>query len=71
MVIIYPNPLNTNRYVVIVGGVSAGSMETAGRLRLHELPDYVVFDNRTLSGEKLQFVDGGFFDKFWGWRNEK
>ena len=66
MAIIYPNPLNTNRYVVIVGGVSAGGMETAGRLRLHELPDYVVFDSHTLSGEKLQFVDGGFFNKFWG-----
>ena len=62
---VYPNPLNINRYVVVVGGASPTSMETAGRLRLHELPDYVVFDNRTLSGEKTEFVDGGFFDKYW------
>ncbi len=66
MALVYPNPLNQNRYVVIVGGVSAGSMQTAGRLRLNELPDYVIFDNRTLKGEKTQFVDGGFFDKHWG-----
>jgi len=65
MALVYPNPLNPQRYVVIVGGTSAESMKTAARLRLHELPDYAVFDNRTLSGEKLQFVDGGFFDKFW------
>jgi len=41
-------------------------MQTAGRLRLNELPDYVIFDNRTLKGEKTQYVDGGFFDKHWG-----
>jgi len=71
MAMVFPNPLNPNRYVVIVGGVSAGSMETASRLRLNELPDYVIFDNHALSGEKLQFVDGGFFDKFWRLSNGK
>ncbi len=71
MAMVFPNPLNPNRYVVIVGGASAGSMEIASRLRLNELPDYVIFDNRALSGEKLQFVDGGFFDKFWRLSNEK
>jgi hypothetical protein len=64
-VMIYPNPLNRNRYVVIVGGTSPRSMETAGRLRFSELPDYIIFDRKALSGEKMQFVNGGFFDKFW------
>lgn len=65
MAMVFPNPLNPDRYIVVVGGRTAGSMETAGRLSLNELPDYVIFDNRTFSGEKTQFVDGGFFDKFW------
>ncbi len=65
MAMVFPNPLNPNRYILIVGGTTAGSMETAGRLRLNELPDYAIFDNRTFSGEKTQFVDGGFFDKYW------
>jgi len=66
MALVYPNPLNQNRYVVVAGGVSADSMQTVGRLRLNELPDYVIFDNRALKGEKTQFVGGGFFDKHWG-----
>jgi pimeloyl-ACP methyl ester carboxylesterase len=65
MVMIRPNPLNQSKYVVIVGGATAQSMRTASRLRLTELPDYVIFDRNTLSGRRADFQDGGFFDKHW------
>lgn len=65
MILIAPNPLQTNRYAVIVGGTTPRSFETASRLNFNELPDFVLFDNRTLTGEKIDFVGGGFFNKFW------
>ncbi len=65
MVLIAPNPLQTNRYAVIVGGTTANSFETAARLNFNELPDFVIFDNRTLAGAKVDFLGGGFFNKFW------
>ena len=65
MVLIRPNPLNESRYVVIVGGTTASSMRTASRLRLTELPDYVIFDRNTLNGRHVNFLAAGFFDKHW------
>ena len=41
------------------------SFETASRLNFNELPDFVLFDSRTLASEKIDFVGGGFFNKFW------
>lgn len=65
IVLIRPNPLNPKRYVVIVGGTTPASFTTAARLRFTDLPDYVLFDRRTLAGKDVNFVGGGFFDKFW------
>lgn len=65
MISMAPNPLQTNRYAVVVGGTTARSFETAARLNFNELPDFVLFDNRTLTGEKIDFAGGGFFNKFW------
>jgi enterochelin esterase-like enzyme len=65
IVLIAPNPLQTNRYVVVVGGTTPNSFETAARLNFNELPDFVIFDKRTLAGEKQDFLGGGFFNKFW------
>ncbi|MFB3905544.1 MAG: heparinase II/III family protein [Acidobacteriota bacterium] len=64
-VFICPNPLNPDRYVVIVGVMTASSFATAARLRLTELPDYVIFDQDCLAGENVVFRDGGFFDGRW------
>jgi hypothetical protein len=64
-VMIMPNPLTRERYVVIVGGTTPRSMETAARLRFNELPDYVIFNNRTLEALETKFIAGGFFDKHW------
>jgi pimeloyl-ACP methyl ester carboxylesterase len=65
MVMIRPNPLNESRYVVIVGATTPGGMLTASRLRLTDLPDYVVFDRNALTGKRVSFLSGGFFDKHW------
>jgi hypothetical protein len=65
MILIRPNPLNESRYVVIVGGTTDSSMRTASRLRLTEMPDYVIFDRNTLKGKRIDFLTGGFFDKHW------
>jgi pimeloyl-ACP methyl ester carboxylesterase len=64
-VMVAPNPLNPRKYVVVVGGGSAGAFQTAGRLCLADLPDYVVFDEGAFRGKKLTFIAGGFFDKHW------
>jgi hypothetical protein len=69
MIMVRPNPLNQSRYVVIFGGTTPLSMETAARLRVTDLPDYVLFDFYTLSGKRVEFLDGGFFDKRWQIRN--
>jgi dienelactone hydrolase len=65
LIMAVPNPLNAKRYVVIVGGTTPQSFETAGRLPLTDLPDYVIFDRQTLAGKDVNYVGGGFFDKFW------
>jgi hypothetical protein len=65
MVMIRPNPLNKSKYVVIVGGTTASSMLLASRLKLIDLPDYVIFDRNTLAGKRVDFLSGGFFDKHW------
>jgi hypothetical protein len=65
MIMISPNPLNQSKYVLIVGGTTPRSLEIAGRLRLADLPDYVIFDWSTLRGTSVDFVDGGYFDKYW------
>ena len=62
---IAPNPWQTKRYVVVVGGTTPESLETASRLNFNELPDFVLFDKQTLAGERLDFAGGGFFNKFW------
>ena len=64
-VVTFPNPLNRDRYVVVVGGLGLKSMETAGRLRLSELPDYAIFNDSSLAGERTRFAAAGFFDKYW------
>ena len=64
-VVAFPNSLNRDRYVVVVGGLDLKSMETAGRLRLSEWPDYAIFDDSSLAGERTRFAAAGFFDKYW------
>ena len=72
LAMIYPNPLNENRYAVIQAGVSwQGTLDITRRLGSEF--DYIVFDERTLGLPRPQgnlTVDGtpllcGFFDQHW------
>lgn len=65
LVMVQPNPLNRQRYVVIVGSNTPQGFEAAARLRFAELPDYVVFDESVFAGKDPSFVVGGFFNKLW------
>lgn len=65
MVMIYPNPLNQRKYVVIMGGFSVKSLEHITHLPLTELPDYVIFDHETLEEDEFKYIEAGFFNKYW------
>ncbi|GEM_PF-1237300 len=64
-ILIYPNPLNPGKYVVVVGGTTPYSFELAARIPLAELPDYVVFDRTSFETQELRYRAAGFFDKYW------
>ncbi len=67
---IYPNPLNTDRYVVVHTGVTPGAVFYAANLP-ELLPDYLVYDGTDWARTGgLALVDrkvlaGGFFDRNW------
>jgi len=72
LAMIYPNPLNQNRYVVVLSGSSWKG--TSGVMkRIGSEFDYIIFDERTLGINLLQgniSIDGtsllcGFFDQNW------
>ena len=70
---VFPNPLNPDRYVVI----SHGKIEGSGPTNLEGLswgwPDYVVFDRTTVTGGYLPtaWVEHGFFDQYWRLDNDE
>ena len=70
-VLVYPNPLNPSRYVVINSGFTYREYDYLNNARqVPKLPDWAVIDLRTppdsMSPGKV--VDAGFFDDAWGWR---
>ena len=65
LLMIYPNPLNPQRYVVVVGGTTPGAMRRAHRVGFTSLPDYVVFDRESLVQGETAYPMAGFFDKNW------
>ena len=67
-ILIFPNPLNPRRYVVINSGVdfrAEGSGNNA--LQTPKLPDWAVVDLRTPADWRWpgKVVDAGFFDETW------
>lgn len=68
-VMIYPNPLNPNRYVVLNSGFTFREFANANNARQHSnLPDYAVVDVTTRPDERApgKIVTAGFFDERWG-----
>lgn len=67
-ILIYPNPLNPNRYVVINSGFTFRmGARTTNALQTPKLPDWAMIDLRTPPGELWpgEVVDAGFFDEHW------
>ena len=65
---IYPNPLNPRRYLLINAGVTSKAVEGIHRIGdpLYDpLPDYVIFDKRDIAYDRHYFLEAGFFDKNW------
>jgi hypothetical protein len=65
---IYPNPLNPKRYIVLNSGTTqrAGDHGTNSR-QVPRLPDYAIIDTTTPPNERVagKIVAAGFFDENW------
>lgn len=67
-ILIFPNPLNPARYVVLNSGLDFRSDGyTNNALQTSKLPDWAVVDLRTPPGPRWpgKIVDAGFFDEEW------
>ena len=67
-ILIYPNPLNPGRYIVLNSGPTFREFAALNNSdQTPKLPDWAVVDLRTPPGPKWpgQIVDAGFFDENW------
>ncbi len=67
-ILIYPNPLRPERYVVLNSGFTFRmGARTSNSLQTPKLPDWALIDLRTPPSEQWpgQVVDAGFFDEHW------
>ncbi len=67
-ILIYPNPLNPARYVVLNSGFTFREQAAQNNSdQTPKLPDWAIVDLRTPPGPKWpgQIVDAGFFDENW------
>jgi pimeloyl-ACP methyl ester carboxylesterase len=69
-ILVFPNPLNPKRYVVLNSGFTfrEGST-TTNALQTPKLPDWAIVDLRTPPSLKWPglVMDAGFFDEAWRW----
>jgi pimeloyl-ACP methyl ester carboxylesterase len=83
---IFPNPLNPERYVVISHGTIQGSCETEMNALPWYWPDYAVFDTSVVPSPTVTtpswfgppmvylpdaWVEAGFFDQYWRLDNDE
>jgi hypothetical protein len=69
-VLIYPNPLNPKKYVVINSGFTFREYDYLNNARqVPKLPDYAVVDLRTPVSSRFpgEIVAAGFFNEQWEW----
>lgn len=67
-IMIFPNPLNPQRYVVLNSGFTFRmGAKTSNSLQTPKLPDWAVIDLKTPPSDQWpgQVVDAGFFDEYW------
>ena len=69
-ILVFPNPLNPKRYLVLNSGFTfrEGST-TTNALQTPKLPDWAIIDLRTPPSAHWPglVVDAGFFDESWQW----
>jgi dienelactone hydrolase len=73
-VMIYPNPLNPQRYVVINSSFTFREYAYLNNARqTSKLPDWAIVDLRTPPGSQWpgKIVDAGFFDESWQVKRER
>ncbi len=67
-ILIYPNPLNPNRYIVLNSGFTFREFDYLNNARqIPKLPDWAVVDTRTPPDDRYpgKIVQAGFFDEDW------
>ncbi|HQR09174.1 MAG TPA: prolyl oligopeptidase family serine peptidase [Gemmatales bacterium] len=72
-ILIYPNPLNPNKYVVLNSGFTfagLGSVSNARQVPL--LPDWAIVDITSRPSPKWpgKVIDAGFFGEHWQWKSQ-
>jgi hypothetical protein len=73
-VLVYPNPLNPKRYVVLNSGFTFRDYDYLNNARqISKLPDFAVVDLRTPPSSRFpgKVVAAGFFDEAWRLPEEK
>ena len=74
-ILIFPNPLNPRRYVVLNSGFTFSRACASGTnsLQTPKLPDWAIVDTTVLPDDKFpgKIVDAGFFDEQWRFTTER
>lgn len=68
-VLIFPNPLNPEKYVVLNSGFTFRAFDYLNNARqISKLPDYAILDTTTPPGPRYagKIMMAGFFDESWG-----
>lgn len=66
--LIFPNPLNPARYIVLNSGFTFREYDYLNNARqVAKLPDWAIIDLRTPPGSRFagKIADAGFFDESW------
>jgi hypothetical protein len=67
-ILVYPNPLNPKKYVVLNSGFTFREFDYLNNARqIPKLPDYAVVDTTTPPNDRFpgKIVEAGFFDEEW------
>jgi pimeloyl-ACP methyl ester carboxylesterase len=70
-ILVFPNPLNPARYVVLNSSFTFREYDYLNNARqTPKLPDWAVVDLRTAPNSRYpgRIADGGFFDEEWSWK---
>jgi hypothetical protein len=74
-ILIFPNPLNPRRYVVLNSGFTFNRAAASGTnsLQTPKVPDWAIVDTPVPPDDKFpgKIVDAGFFDEQWRFTTER